>query len=110
MPGGVWASGIITRKLIRPPGAAIEFRGKTQLQRRTIWTATLRLLSKCSGCRIRFCLDLQARRSIVKHRSILRVFAIYHVVVFTLAALSAVFFILPRSWFFSRHQPDEIPG
>ena len=33
-----------------------------------------------------------------------------YVVLFTLAAFSAVFFILPRPRFLSRYQSDEVPG
>src|SRR4030095_2780473 len=33
-----------------------------------------------------------------------------YVVLFTLAAFSAVLLVLPRPWFLSRHQSDEIPG
>jgi hypothetical protein len=56
-----------------------------------------------------FYLDLQTRRIDNQCRSYW-VFSHSYVVLFMLAEFSALLLVLPRPWFFSRHQSDEIPG
>src|SRR5258706_2893827 len=65
--------------------------------------------NQTSASPIWFYLDFQTRRIDTQCRLYL-VFSHSHVVLFTLAAFSAVLLSLSLPWFLSQHQSVEIPG